>query len=261
MPNWCQNVATIVHEDKEKIDAIENELKKEKDDVALFQMLRPRPADQEENWYSWNVENWGTKWDISYCDFDRIDDYTIKLNFDTAWGPCTTLYEHIETEGYTVAAYYNEDGMCFCGQFVDGYGDHYEYSDLDSAAIQYELPSEIDELFGISERMQEWEAENEADEDDVLNDDEEDEEPEYEMTEWFDVKTKPVHIGEYEVQYKEANSWPFPTRLNWTGKKWMNGQGEERADVGKWRGLTEDEHESLLKLKELDFILKENFIG
>jgi len=254
MPNWCQNVATIVHEDKEKIDAIENELNKEKDDIALFQMLRPRPADQEETWYAWNCDNWGTKWDISYCDFDRIDDYTIKLNFDTAWGPCTTLYEHMETEGYTVAAYYNEDGMCFCGQFVDGYDDHYEYSDLDSAAIQYELPSEIDELFGISERMQEWEAENEADEDDVLNDDEEDEEPEepeYEMTEWFNVKTKPVHIGEYEVQYKEANSWPFPTRLNWTGKKWMNGQGEERKDVGQWRGLTDWQHQMIVEMENL----------
>jgi hypothetical protein len=251
MPNWCQNVATIVHEDKEKIDAIENELNKEKDDVALFQMLRPRPADQEENWYSWNVENWGTKWDISYCDFDRIDDYTIKLNFDTAWGPCTTLYEHMETEGYTVAAYYNEDGMCFCGQFVDGYDDHYEYSDLDSAAIQYELPSEIDELFGISERMQEWEAENEDEDFEDDDEDEEPDEPEYEMTEWFNVKTKPVHIGEYEVQYKEANSWPFPTRLNWTGKKWMNGQGEERKDVGQWRGITEAEYLMTTGLEQL----------
>ena len=128
MPNWCQNVATIVHEDKEKIDAIENELNKEKDDVALFQMLRPRPADQEETWYAWNCDNWGTKWDISYCDFDRIDDYTIKLNFDTAWGPCTTLYEYMETEGYTVEAYYNEEGMAFCGSFIDGYDDYHDYS-------------------------------------------------------------------------------------------------------------------------------------
>jgi hypothetical protein len=38
MPNWCSNVATINHGDKEKIDAIEAELNKEKDDVALFQM-------------------------------------------------------------------------------------------------------------------------------------------------------------------------------------------------------------------------------
>ena len=166
MPNWCQNVATIVHEDKEKIDAIENELNKEKDDIALFQMLRPRPADQEETWYAWNCDNWGTKWDISYCDFDRIDDYTIKLNFDTAWGPCTTLYEYMETEGYTVEAYYNEEGMAFCGSFIDGYDDHHDYSNLSSEEMRENIPFEIEDLFGICERREEWEAENEEESDD-----------------------------------------------------------------------------------------------
>jgi len=261
MPNWCQNVATINHEDKEKIDAIENELSfKEKDDVALFQMLRPRPADQEENWYSWNCENWGTKWDASVYDFDRVDDNTIKINFDTAWGPCIGLYEYLDSEGYEVDGFYHEEGMAFCGRYAHGTDDHYEYSDMDSAAVQYEIPSEIDEMFNISEMMQERESEDDH-EDWQEDEDDEPDEPEYEMTEWFDVKTKPVHIGEYEVQYKEANSWPFPTRLTWTGKKWINGLDEERKDVGQWRGITEAEHESLLKLKELDFILKENFIG
>ena len=252
MPNWCQNVATIVHEDKEKIDAIENELNKEKDDVALFQMLRPRPADQEETWYAWNCDNWGTKWDISYCDFDRIDDYTIKLNFDTAWGPCTTLYEHMETEGYTVTAYYNEEGMAFCGSFIDGYDDYHDYSNLSSEEMRENIPFEIEDLFGICERKEEWEAENEEESDDE-EEDEEPEEPEYEMTEWFDVDTKPVHLGTYDILYKEANSWPFPGRLEWTGEKWINHQGEERADVGKWRGITEKEHllhKQLEQLKE-----------
>lgn len=247
MPNWCQNVATIVHEDKEKIDAIENELNKEKDDVALFQMLRPRPAEQEEEWYGWNTSNWGTKWEASVYDFERIDDYTIKINFDTAWGPCTTLYEYLESEGYTIEGFYNEEGMAFAGCFRDGFDDYYDYSDLDSAAIQYEIPSDIDEMFNISERKQEWEAENEEDSDD----EEEDEEPEYEMTEWFDVKTKPVHLGVYEVEYDKPNAWPFPSRLEWTGKKWINGQGEVRKDVGRWRGITESEHNMLLELQKL----------
>jgi len=249
MPNWCQNVATINHEDKEKIDAIENELNKEKDDVALFQMLRPRPADQEENWYSWNCENWGTKWDASVYDFDRVDDNTIKINFDTAWGPCIALYENLDSEGYEVDAFYHEEGMAFCGRYAYGADDHYEYSDMDSAAVQYEIPSEIDEMFNISEMMQEREAED--DHEDWQEDEDEDEEPEYEMTEWFDVETKPVHIGEYEVQYKEANSWPFPTRLTWTGKKWINGLDEERKDVGQWRGLTEWQHQMIVEMENL----------
>ena len=251
MPNWCQNVATISHEDNEKIDAIEHELNKEKDDVALFQMLRPRPSGQEENWYGWNCENWGTKWEASVYDFDRVDDHNIKINFDTAWGPCIQLYEYLDSEGYEVDAFYHEEGMAFCGRYAHGADDQYNYSDMDSADVQYEIPSEIDDMFNISEMMQERESEEE----DVWNDDEEDEEPEYEMTEWFDVKTKPVHIGLYDVQYDKPNAWPFPSRLKWTGERWMTDIGEERDDVGKWRGITEAEHLLHKQLEEL----KEDF--
>jgi hypothetical protein len=245
MPNWCQNVATIVHEDKEKIDVIENGLNKDKDDVGLFQILRPRPAEFEEDWYGWNVNNWGTKWEASVYDFDRIDDYTIKINFDTAWGPCTTLYEFLESEGYTVEGFYNEGGMAFAGCFRDGFDDYYDYSNMNSVEVQDEIPSDIDDMFSISELMQERESEEE----------DEDVEPEYayeyEMTEWFDVKTKPVHVGLYDIQYDKPNAWPFPSRLTWTGKKWLNHEGEERKDVGMWRGITEKEHNMLVQMEKL----------
>ena len=250
MPNWCVNCVTIKHEDAEKISIIENEVNKESnDDVALFQVLRPRPADQEETWYAWNCDNWGCKWDCSFYDYDRVDDNTIKLNFDTPWGPPIALYEFLTEQGYDVDAFYDEGGMAFCGRFTDGYDDQYNYSDMDSSQVQDEIPSEIDEMFSISELMQERESED--DHEDWQEDEEEDEEPEYEMTEWFDVTTKPVHIGEYEVQYKEANSWPFPTRLTWTGKKWINGLDEERKDVGQWRGLTEAQHLMITGLEQL----------
>lgn len=241
MPNWCQNVATIVHEDKEKIDAIENELSKEKDDVALFQMLRPRPAEHEEEWYGWNVNNWGTKWEASVYDFDRIDDYTIKINFDTAWGPCIILYEYLETEGYTVEGFYNEEGMAFAGCFKDGIDELYDYSNMNSVEVQDEIPSDIDDMFCISEMMQERESED--DDNQSYSDDEDDiqsYEPEYEMTDWFDVKVKPTYTGLYDIQYDKPNAWPFPSRLTWTGKKWVNDQGEVRKDVGQWRGLAND---------------------
>jgi hypothetical protein len=252
MPNWCQNVATISHEDKEKIDAIEHELNKEKEDIGLFQMLRPRPADQEENWYEWNISNWGTKWDINYCDFERIDDNTIKLIFDTAWGPCITLYEYMETEGYSIEGFYNEEGMAFCGCFRDGYDDNYNYSDYcTSSGVRDNVPSDIDEMFAISDRLEDNESEEEDDEIVWSDDEDEVEEPEYEMTEWFDVKTKPVHLGLYEVEYDKPNAWPFPSRLEWTGKKWINGQGEVRKDVGRWRGITQNEHNMFVELEKL----------
>lgn len=251
MPNWCQNVATISHEDIEKIDAIENVLNKDSenaDNSGLFQMLRPRPADQEENWYDWNINNWGTKWEASVYDFERLDDNSIRINFDTAWGPCTTLYEYLDVEGYEVDAVYNEEGMAFCGRYAFGSDEYYDYSQMNSAEMADELPSEIVDVFNIVELKQEWEAENEEE---FSDDDEEDEEPEYEMTEWFEVKTKPIHTGLYDIQYDKPNAWPFPSKLNWTGKKWLTDNGEERKDVGQWRGITQREYDLLVELEKL----------
>jgi hypothetical protein len=235
MPNWCSNVATISHGNIDLIDAIETELNKEKDDVALFQSLRPRPAIEEENWYGWNCDNWGTKWEASVYDFERLDETTIRVNFDTAWGPPIALYEYLFEEGYDTTAYYNEDGMAFCGKFEFGADEQYDYSDMNSAEVQDEIPSDIDEMFCISEMMQDRESE----EDDSEWEDEESHAeytPPLETTDWFSFITKPVHKGIYEVK---TTSWPFPQKAEWTGKKWkMEGNNE----ITEWRGITEEEH-------------------
>jgi hypothetical protein len=242
MPNWCSNVATINHGDKEKIDAIEAELNKPKDDVALFQALRPRPPEFEEDWYGWNVGNWGTKWDASVYDFERLDDNTIRVNFDTAWGPPTALYDYLFEEGYDTTAYYDECGMAFCGKYEFGSDDYYDYSDMNSAEVQESIPSDIDEMFCISEQMQDREVED-ADSDWQEDDEVEDEvEPIYEMTDWFSTTYTPQHKGVYEVKTK---SWPFPHKAYFDGDDWRAYFGDEE-DVGdpivitEWRGLAEN---------------------
>ena len=67
--------------------------------------------------------------------------------------------------------------------------------------------------------------------------DEEDEivEPQYEMTDWFPFKTKPVHKGFYEVR---TVAWPFPHKVEWTGKKWLT-----ENEITDWRGLAKSEEE------------------
>ena len=50
---------------------------------------------QSNNWYDWNVRNWGTKWDVansdedSYPETELMTDEEIKLqySFNTAWSP------------------------------------------------------------------------------------------------------------------------------------------------------------------------------
>jgi hypothetical protein len=243
MPNWCTNVATINHGSTELIDAIETELKKE--EPQLFQMLRPRPPefDEGDSWYMWNVENWGTKWEASIYDYERVDANNIKITFDTAWGAPIAFYDYIFGEGYDTTAFYDECGMAFCGKYEFGSNDHYEYGDMDSAQVKEQLPEELDDMFSISQQMEERELED----DDFDSDDEEDEveEPTYEVTDWFPKKIKPVRVGTYEIM---TDSWPFPQKCEWSGEQWENAGG---ALITQWRGITEHQNQLIVALEEL----------
>jgi hypothetical protein len=51
--------------------------------------------------------------------------------------------------------------MCFAGIYEDGHDAYYELSDMTSQQVAEEIPSELDEMFGISETMAEYEEEEE----------------------------------------------------------------------------------------------------
>jgi hypothetical protein len=66
---------------------------------------------------------------------------------------------------------------------------------------------------------------------------------EYEMTEWFPKKIKPVHVGQYMIRTAGRNSWEH--RGLWTGSAWVNSWTDE-ADyndpakiikIKEWRGI------------------------
>jgi hypothetical protein len=164
MPNWCDNLVTLRHSDKTKIDALEQELLKE--DPRVFNSLRPIPADKEEDWYDWNVSNWGTKWDASVHDWGR-DDNEIWISFDSAWSPPTTLYEFLLESGWDVSAYYHEGGMGYCGKFTTEDGDeYYEYDMSDRSSIE-ELPEDIENYAGLLDYHDECAANGDFDEAEV----------------------------------------------------------------------------------------------
>jgi hypothetical protein len=58
-------------------------------------------------------------------------------------------------------------------------------------------------------------------------------------TEWFPVKTKPVHLGLYECKFKvdKKAAWPWSSNelVEWDGKRWLH----DTKKVEEWRGLTE----------------------
>lgn len=148
MPNWCDNSVTLSHSDKAKIDALFAVLSDEQNNEAFYH-LRPRPADQDEDWYNWNISNWGTKWDIHTIDYSRADDHTIWISFETAWSPPIALYEYLVDEGWEVEAFYHESGMAFCGKFTNEDGDeYYEYDFSDRESIEA-LPQDIEDFTGL----------------------------------------------------------------------------------------------------------------
>jgi len=138
MPNWVYNSLTIqaIKADPKQIDELVSQLNtpfvrtSENWDMETNQMLfkdytytNPifafwniiKPTDMEtyklqkdpsveemsfagNNWYDWNVRNWGTKWDVGVGDDNEYPDTTMErhdkvsaviYNFNTAWSPPT----------------------------------------------------------------------------------------------------------------------------------------------------------------------------
>jgi hypothetical protein len=68
-------------------------------------------------------------------------------------------------QGFAVRAYYYEPGMAFAGIHDENGDEYYDIGGYTSETIKDTIPEELDEMFGISESMAEYEAENEQDED------------------------------------------------------------------------------------------------
>jgi hypothetical protein len=79
--------------------------------------------------------------------------------FDSAWSPPVNAYEKLVDLGFGVEAMYHEGGMCYAGTWTDGCDDYVDLSELGADDIERDYP-ELDECFGISESMREYEAEN-----------------------------------------------------------------------------------------------------
>ena len=192
MPNWCNNSVEIYHDDPKMIERVRTAFNGE----GLLQEFIPIPDDlrnivagsvpvaeeaehklKEEfnrmtygytNWYDFCVNEWGTKWEIG-ADGNPAQDIPggLMLGFDSAWSPPIAAYEKLTEMGFRIRAMYYEPGMAFAGVWEEGQDDYYEYGGLDSKGIAETLPAELDEAFGISQSVSEWEQENAEDEENI----------------------------------------------------------------------------------------------
>ena len=186
MPNWCNNTVTLEHEDPAMIARARAAFTKGTllhefipVPICLTETVSGYHSDPEmqaaleksqqdnlnaynyKNWYDFCVAEWGTKWDVGGDD-GYINDIEggLILSFDSAWAPPLNAYARLIEQGFKVHAMYYEPGMCFAGVWEDGSDDYYEYGDMSSDEIEQQLPIELDEAFGISQSVSEYEQEN-----------------------------------------------------------------------------------------------------
>lgn len=224
MPNWCDNIVTLSHTDKAKIDALEAELSKE-DGGEFFNSLLPNPAGEWQ--YDWSVENWGTKWDAGIIDWERSDDTTIWVSFDSAWSPPTRLYDYLSEQGWTVSAIYYESGMSYGGVYEsENGGDDYYEIDWSSRENIVNLPSELIEFGDLLNKFEEYQIENIKEE-----------WADAERTDWFPIDVTPVRDGYYEVQVKGWEDHIYEELIMFSNGQWDFWNND---NIVGWRGLAEE---------------------
>ncbi len=190
MPNWCNNRVTIYHEDRSKVEALVVAIKEgnfcnhvipvpedlqivagrvgDDTDPAQIDLEAKEKSNLAKygaaNWYDFCVNNWGTKWDINPYDpnFVAIDEHgVVEFGFDSAWAPPTGVYDKMVEQGFEVEATYYEPGMGFVGRYDNGCDDCIDYSGTNSRTVRDVIGDELDEEYGISESMAEFEDDDE----------------------------------------------------------------------------------------------------
>jgi len=193
MPNWCDNQITITGPNS-VIDKIEKIVREEKDTDGLLNFFHPMPKELDgttspsssadkpqpmvegfDCWYDWRLEKWGTKWDCNeFYGVDRQGD-TISFGFSSAWSPPIGAYEKFiissseKKQDVSIKAYYYEGGCDFMGEWDNGSDDCYSPSDYKSTDDFWQdgIGSTLDDMFNITESMAEYEAQEEAEKEDV----------------------------------------------------------------------------------------------
>ena len=73
---------------------------------------------QDDRWYNWRVQNWGTKWDCYSLEIDDTDlPHGFEVNFETAWSPPEEVCHAIrdQYDDLSISWFYDEPGCELAG--------------------------------------------------------------------------------------------------------------------------------------------------
>ena len=151
MPNWCHNRITIFgnEESESKLKEIEEIFEKENPFNEIYPIpdfknipnekgelpkLEQHKNDKgevvwetynfpdgknDDRWYMWCVNNWGTKWDACDKSVEYEDSEILALTFNTAWSPPEGIVERLRDKypELTFQCFYDEPGMEAAGYY------------------------------------------------------------------------------------------------------------------------------------------------
>lgn len=168
MPNWCLNNLTVSHTDESMVQKFADAW----NSGSVCDHYLPTPRNESlqfiedetspDYWYTWNINNWGTKWDFGKEEYHdpavvkkNGNKYEVCVSPNTAWSPPIGFYNHLVDIGYNVHASYFEPGMAFCGIWDNGVDNYIEYGGVDDKrdVIPVALWNEygMDEFFEMME--------------------------------------------------------------------------------------------------------------
>lgn len=138
MPNHCENTLQITGPDVDIRRFIHITKCDEKEPYVIAQHMPIPDEFKGDGWYTWCVNNWGTKWgDYETQLFKEQVDEAI-FHYQTAWGPFSDEFLQKISKPFPTLTFlmqYQETGCCFAGVSAVCNGDV-----LYSECVEPELP-------------------------------------------------------------------------------------------------------------------------
>ena len=149
MPNWCYNRVQLSDngETSEQFDRLckildgdnpfntiyprpdfskipnnkgelpKKEVRKNDKGEIVWETFNFSDGKNDDRWYHWCINNWGTKWDMCDKSTAEVDEGWAEFGFNTAWAPASGIFDKIK-EDYPdvgISWFYDEPGCEIAG--------------------------------------------------------------------------------------------------------------------------------------------------
>jgi hypothetical protein len=152
-------------------------------DGEAFMKEFVRSMSEDNDWYHWNVRNWGTKWDVAVPNDDKYpntvmeitDNGSIMYRFDTAWSPVFEAiqklsemfpslefdYEYEEEQGWGGNAEWKDGELYASSEYdiPDSHADHTERDRECNCEVNPEYPEYWYQDCPVDTAKYEWDGE------------------------------------------------------------------------------------------------------